>query len=142
MSGHRAGNTAVRSSLAQSAPALPCKVCQRTLREDLDQLWQRLFNAILQQRLRIITLVERDVQRGSVVCVAEDVGDVGADGELHTRVDYPGVLAALVRVEQMVQTGSPVVILSLLTLPVSSVEVGHPPLLQGEDICLVSPQVE
>ena len=76
------------------------------------------------------------------MCVAEDVGDVGADGELHTRVDIPGVLTALVRVEQMVQTSSPVVILSLLTLPVCSVEVGHPPLLQGEDICLVSPQVE
>ena len=76
------------------------------------------------------------------MCVAEDVGEVGADWELHLRVDIPGVLAALVRVEQMVQASSPVVILSLLTLSSCPVEAGHPPLLQGENICLVSPQVE
>ena len=58
------------------------------------------------------------------------------------RVDLPGVLTALVRVEQMVQTSSPVVLLSLLTGSSSSVEVGHPPLLQGKNIGLVSPQVE
>ena len=80
--------------------------------------------------------------RGSVVCVAEDVGEVGAGWQLHLRVDIPGILAALVRVEQMVQAGSPVVIPSLITLPSCSVEVGHPPLLQRENIGLVSPQVE
>ena len=74
--------------------------------------------------------------------MSEDVGEVGADWELQVTVDLPRVLTTLPRVEQMVQASSPVVILSLLTLPVCSVEVGHPPLLQGENICLVSPQVE
>ena len=74
--------------------------------------------------------------------MAEDVGEVGADWQLDLSVDIPGVLAALVRVEQMVQTGSPVVIPSLVTLPSCSVEVGHPPLLQSENIGLVAPQVE
>ena len=72
----------------------------------------------------------------------EDVGEVGADWELHLRVDLPGVLTTLSGVEQMVQAGSPVVILSLVTLPSFSVEVGHSSLLQGENICLVSLQVE
>ena len=74
--------------------------------------------------------------------MAEDVGEVGAHWEVQVRVDMPGVLTTLPRVEQMVQTSPPVVFLSLLTLSSSSVEVGHPPLLQGENICLVSLQVE
>ena len=82
------------------------------------------------------------MEGGSAVGVAEDVGDVGADGELQLRVDLPGVLAAFVRVEQTVQTSSPVVVCPLVTLPIISVEAGHPPLLQGEDIGLVSLQVE
>ena len=82
------------------------------------------------------------MERGPVVGVTEDVGDVGAGGEVHLGVDMPGVLTTLVRVEQLVQTSSPVEILSLLTLPSCSVEVRHPPLLQGEDVGLVSPQVE
>ena len=82
------------------------------------------------------------MEGGSVVGVAEDVGDVGADGELQLRVDLPGILAAFVRVEQTVQTSSPVVVCPLVTLPIISIEAGHPPLLQGEDIGLVSLQVE
>ena len=74
--------------------------------------------------------------------MTEAVGDVGAGGEVHLGVDMPGILTSLVRVEQIVQTSSPVKIFSLVTLPSCSVEVRHPPLLQGEDIGLVSPQVE
>ena len=82
------------------------------------------------------------MEGGSVVGVAEDVGDVGADGELQLRVDLPGILAAFVRVEQTVQTSSPVVVCPLVTLPIISIEAGHPPLLQSENIGLVSLQVE
>ena len=74
--------------------------------------------------------------------MTEAVGDVGADGEVDLSVDIPGILTSLVRVEQMVQTSSPVELLSLVTLPRFPVEVRHPPLLQGEDVGLVSPQVE
>ena len=83
-----------------------------------------------------------DVERGPAIGVAQDVGDVGAHRELHPRVDLPGVLTAFVRVEQLVQTGSPVVILPLVTLSIISVEVGHLPLLEGENIGLVAPQVQ
>ena len=83
-----------------------------------------------------------DVERGSVVSVAEYVGDVGADWELHLRVDMPGVLTSFIRVEQMIQTCSPVVILSLLALPGRAVDVRHPPLLQREYVGLVPLQVE
>ena len=69
--------------------------------------------------------------------MTEAVGDVGADGEVDLSVDIPGILTSLVRVEQMVQTSSPVELLSLVTLPRFPVEV-----LQGEDIGLVLPQVE
>ena len=78
----------------------------------------------------------------SVVGVTEAVGDVGAGGEVDPGVDIPGVLTSLVRVEQLVQTSSPVELLSLLTPPICAVQFRHPPLLEGEDVGLVSPQVE
>ena len=71
--------------------------------------------------------------------VAEDVGQVGAHGQLKPGVGVPGVLAAFVGVEQMVQTSSPVVSNLLLTSPVRPVQVGHHPLLQGEYVGLISP---
>ena len=42
----------------------------------------------------------------------------------------------------MVQTTSPVVILSLITPPLLSVKVSHPSLLQGENISVVRPEIE
>lgn len=77
-----------------------------------------------------------------VVGVAEEVGQVGADGRVQLGVGVPGVLAAFVCVEQAVQTGSPVILRLLLTPPVRPVQVSHHLLLNSQYVGLVSLQVE
>ena len=99
----------------------------------LGQLLLRLVRPVVE------LLVVGDGDGVPVVGVTQDVGQVGADGNVEAGVGVPRVLAALVGVEEIVKTRSPVVLRLLLTPPVRPVQVGHHLLLDGQDVGLVFP---